>query len=120
MTRPASVRPAPDPGIRGRLAADPMGHLDLLERVRDIAPDEPQSWRDLGLALAAAKDAPDVQKSKPTNASPGAQPVARVTGASGCVWPEGTPPLEFGDPLVSGRRHRAPGSRRQSPPLARA
>lgn len=28
--------------------------LPLLERVREIAPDEPQSWRDLGLALAAA------------------------------------------------------------------
>jgi tetratricopeptide (TPR) repeat protein len=28
--------------------------VPLLERVRDIAPDEPQSWRDLGLALAAA------------------------------------------------------------------
>ena len=28
--------------------------IPLLERVRDLAPDEPQSWRDLGLALAAA------------------------------------------------------------------
>ncbi len=28
--------------------------LPLLERVRELAPDEPQSWRDLGLALAAA------------------------------------------------------------------
>lgn len=28
--------------------------LPLLERVRDIAPEEPQSWRDLGLALEAA------------------------------------------------------------------
>jgi hypothetical protein len=31
--------------------------LPLLERVRDLAPDEPQSWRDLGLALAAAGQA---------------------------------------------------------------
>ncbi len=29
--------------------------LPLLERVRELAPDEPQSWRDLGLALAAAQ-----------------------------------------------------------------
>lgn len=28
--------------------------IPLLERVRELAPDEPQSWRDLGLALAAA------------------------------------------------------------------
>ena len=28
--------------------------VPLLERVRELAPDEPQSWRDLGLALAAA------------------------------------------------------------------
>ncbi|MFM7533966.1 MAG: VIT domain-containing protein, partial [Rubrivivax sp.] len=28
--------------------------LPLLERVREIAPEEPQSWRDLGLALEAA------------------------------------------------------------------
>src|SRR5690606_2935357 len=28
--------------------------LPVLERVRELAPDEPQSWRDLGLALAAA------------------------------------------------------------------
>ncbi|NTV95743.1 MAG: DUF2135 domain-containing protein [Thiobacillus sp.] len=27
--------------------------LPLLQRVRDLAPEEPQSWRDLGLALAA-------------------------------------------------------------------
>ena len=32
------------------------------------------------------------------------RPVARVTGLSGCVWPEGTPPLKFGDPLVPGHR----------------
>lgn len=29
--------------------------LPPLERVRELAPDEPQSWRDLGLALAAAQ-----------------------------------------------------------------
>jgi tetratricopeptide (TPR) repeat protein len=35
-------------------AGQPQLALPLLERVREIAPEEPQSWRDLGLALEAA------------------------------------------------------------------
>lgn len=61
-------------------------------------------------ALTAANDPAEVKKHRRDVqkgiASPGSPPVARVTGLSGCEWPEGEKGLKFGDTLAPGQRLR--------------
>lgn len=58
--------------------------------------------------LAAATDPEEVLRMRngrrPMAASPSTAPVARVTGLSNCVWPDGDAGLKFGDPLTPGQR----------------
>lgn len=61
-------------------------------------------------SLTAASDPEEVQRNRNAArrgaASPGAEPVARVTGLSDCEWPEGESALKFGDSLAPGQRLR--------------
>lgn len=61
-------------------------------------------------ALTAANDPAEVKKHRRDVRkgvpSPGSPPVARVTGLSGCEWPQGETGLKFGDALAPGQRLR--------------
>ena len=59
-------------------------------------------------ALTAKSDPQVIQRkgsrARNGSASPDTVPVARVTGLSGCQWPQGEPGLKFGDTLAPGQR----------------
>jgi hypothetical protein len=58
--------------------------------------------------LTAATDAEEVLRMRngrrPVTASLSTTPVARVTGLSNCIWPDGDAGLKFGDALTPGQR----------------